>query len=102
MRDPLGALDGRDLATTEDFPDGRIIVEGDEPFAFESVETVPEDLDVGDGPGGIHAGVARGVWRVQEEEGFLPIVEIEAALPVEVFDGNPVESEVELPDGLHP
>lgn len=59
-------------------------------------------MDVDDGPGRIHSGLAGRVWGIEEEKAFLAVVELQAAGPVEVFDGDAVEPEVEEPDGLQP
>lgn len=101
LGDPFCPFDGSDVAVSEDPPDGRIVVESDEPFPFEQVEPAAEFVDIDDAPSGIHPGIAGGVWRIEEEERLLPIVEIEASLPVEIFDSDPVEPEVELSDRLH-
>lgn len=43
-----------------------------------------------------------GVGRIEEKERGRPVPEGEASLPVEVLDGDTVEADVELADGIHP
>ena len=86
----------------EDRPDLGMVVEGDHPFSSEGCEALPEAMDVVDLPGAVKGDGAVGVWRIQEEECGRPIPEGNAVLPVEVLDGDTVEANVELSDGIEP
>jgi len=60
-----------------------------------------QPVDIGDGPWAVKGGGAVGVGRIEEEECGRPVIACNAAFPVEVFDGDAVEADIELSDGIH-